>query len=139
MSLVFQRSRLALAGLTAAVAFAVAAFTPVAVTAAELTGAWSGGGSVSLASGAKEKARCRANYSKAGGASYVMSATCATASAKVAQTAQLRKSGANSYSGKFFNPEYGVTGSIRVTVNGKRQSVYLSGDAGSAAFSLRKM
>jgi uncharacterized protein (DUF2147 family) len=127
---------------TALLALATAAgllAVPVAASAADLSGAWSGGGAVSLANGAKEKARCRANYKKAGGAAYVMSATCATPSAKVAQTAQLRKSGANSYAGTFYNPEYGVTGSIRVTVNGNRQSVYLSGDAGSAAFSLRKL
>lgn len=110
-----------------------------AAAAGELAGKWSGGGSVMLASGAREKARCRASYTRAGAKSYVMSATCATPSAKVSQTAQLRKTGANSYAGTFFNPEYGITGRIRISVSGARQSVILSGDAGRAAFSLKKL
>ncbi len=121
-----------------ALAAGILSFTPAVVLAGDLSGAWSGGGSVSLASGAKEKARCRANYGSAG-SGYAMTATCATSSIKVSQTAKLRKAGANSYAGTFYNAEYGITGKIRVTVNGNRQSVYLSGDAGSAAFSLRKL
>lgn len=112
---------------------------PASADPADLSGAWSGGGSVSFASGAKERASCRAKYSKAGGSSYSMTATCATASAKVAQTANLKKTGANSYSGSFQNPEYGVTGSIHIIVNGRSQSVSLSSDAGKASFRLSKL
>jgi uncharacterized protein (DUF2147 family) len=115
----------------------IAMSVSASAAAADLVGTWSGGGSVSLANGAQEKARCRAHYTRIG-KSYAMSATCATSSIKVSQTAQLRKAGANSYSGTFFNPEYGITGRIRVTVSGTRQSVFLSGDAGRAAFSLRR-
>ena len=46
------------------------------------TGSWSGGGWVAFASGTKESACCRAYYSRAGGTSYRLSATYATASAK---------------------------------------------------------
>ncbi len=106
--------------------------------AASLAGTWSGSGAISLASGQKEKARCRAQYSPAGGSGFAMSATCATQSAKVEQTARLKKVGANSYVGKFYNAEYGVSGSIRVTLNGNRQSVWLSGVAGTASFSLSR-
>jgi hypothetical protein len=134
------RSALAsVAALAAFVGASLALVVPAASNAADLSGAWSGGGSIQLASGAKEKARCRARYSRSGGSTYTMSATCATPSAKVAQTAKLRKAGANSYAGQFYNAEYGITGSIRVTLNGNRQTVYLSGDAGSAAFSLKRM
>lgn len=105
----------------------------------DLSGAWSGGGSVSFATGNREKARCRANFSKAGGAGYSMSATCATASGKVSQAASLTKTGANSYSGNFHNSEYNVSGTIRIRVNGSSQSVSLTSDSGSASFSLRKL
>ena len=48
-----------------------------------LAGSWSGGGWVSFASGNKERARCHAHYSRAGGSSYELSASCATASSHV--------------------------------------------------------
>ena len=65
-----------------------------------------------------------------------MSAVCATASARVAQTAVVTRSGGNSYSGQFFNAEYGVSGSISITVSGNRMSASLSGGGGSAQFNL---
>ena len=68
-----------------------------------------------------------------------MSASCATSSAKVDQTAQLTKVGANSYVGSFFNQQYNTGGSIRITVSGRTGSVSLSGEAGRAFFSLRKL
>jgi hypothetical protein len=68
-----------------------------------------------------------------------MSATCATASAKVDQSATLYRSGANSYTGSFFNKQYNTGGSIRITVSGRTQKVRLSGEAGTAFFSLRKL
>ena len=104
-----------------------------------LVGSWSGSGSIAFASGSKERARCRAHFAKTGASSYVMSATCATASAKVDQSATLYRSGANSYTGSFFNEQYNTGGSIRITVSGRTQSVRLSGEAGTAFFSLRKL
>jgi hypothetical protein len=68
-----------------------------------------------------------------------MSATCATASAKVDQSATLTRVGANSYVGSFFNEQYNTGGSIRITVSGGRQNIRLSGEAGTAMFSLRKL
>lgn len=106
---------------------------------ASLTGSWSGNGSISFSSGSKERARCRAHFAKTGASSYAMSATCATPSAKVDQSATLYRSGANSYTGSFFNQQYNTGGSIRITVSGRTQSVHLSGEAGSAIFKLRKL
>lgn len=104
---------------------------------AGLAGSWSGGGWVSFASGSKEKARCHARYT-GGGASYTVSATCATASGKASQTAQVFKVSGSSYKGSFFNSDYNVRGTIRVTVHGKSQSVSLSGDGTSAQLSLSR-
>lgn len=106
---------------------------------AELAGSWAGGGSLALASGTKERASCRARYSKIGASSYAMSASCATASARVDQTATLRKTGANSYAGSFFNAQYNTGGAISVYVNGGSQSVSISGQAGSGHFNLRRL
>jgi hypothetical protein len=111
---------------------------PVKAAAAELAGSWSGSGNVTLSSGAREKARCRASFVPAGGRTFAMSATCATASAKVTQTAILSQNTPNRFGGTFYNPEFGVTGRIRVIVNGNRQTVYLSGSAGHATFNMRR-
>lgn len=127
---------LAAAALLAAAAVTVA--PAHAAVAAELAGSWSGAGTVTLSNGAREKARCRATYTPAGGRTYAMSATCATASAKVSQTAILSRNTSNRFGGTFYNPEFGVTGRIRIIVSGKRQTVHLSGSAGRATFSLSR-
>jgi hypothetical protein len=132
-------SKLTIALAVGAFSGAVAMATPVLADSTDLSGNWSGGGSVNYNTGSKEKARCRAQFSKIGSTSYSMNATCATASGKVSQSATLRKTGSNSYAGSFRNPEYNVTGSINVRINGKSQSVSMSSDSGSANFNLSKL
>ena len=106
--------------------------------AAGLEGSWSGGGSVSFASGARERARCRAHYRRAGANSYTVNATCATASGRAQQTATLRRVGENQYSGSFYNSEYAISGVIHVVVRGATQTVRLFSDSGSAIFNLTR-
>ena len=84
------------------------------------------------------KAASRLFCRRASGASYTVTATCATPSGRATQTATLRQVGGNTYQGQFHNSEYDVSGTIFVTVSGNRQSVRLSGDTGSAAFELRR-
>ena len=103
-----------------------------------LEGTWSGGGSVSFASGSREQARCRAHYSRASKNSYRVNATCATASGKAAQTATVHKIGENKYSGNFHNPDYDITGTISVIVNGNSQSVRLTSSSGWAHIRLSR-
>jgi hypothetical protein len=98
-----------------------------------LDGAWSGGGSVKFPSGAKEAARCRANFKKRGSESYQVTARCASPSGKVEQSALLTYVGSNQYSGSFFNTEYKVDGTITVTVSGNSQNVSITTPAGSSA------
>ena len=83
-SAAFAKSLAALAVFAAAVASSPARADMVA-----LDGSWSGGGSVTFPSGAKESARCRANFKKRGAESYLVSARCASASGKVEQSALL--------------------------------------------------
>ena len=110
-----------------------------AAQAADLAGSWSGSGSIMLPSGARENARCNVSYSKSGGAGgYTAFATCATKSARVTQSAKLRRVGGNAYEGSFYNNEYNVSGSMSVTVSGASQSVYLSGGGGEASFRLSR-
>ncbi len=103
-----------------------------------LEGSWSGGGSVVFPSGAKEQARCRAQYRRAGSSSYSLNATCATPSGRAAQTATLRRVSDNKYQGNFYNSEYGISGVIHVIVSGSSQTVRLISDSGSALFRLSR-
>jgi hypothetical protein len=134
------KSRSFAAGLAALVGMAVAVAdpTPGAAQAANLEGSWNGGGNVQFSSGKSERARCRASFSKRGANSYDMSAVCASASGRASQTAQLTRTGANRYSGNFQNSEYGVTGSISVSVNGNSLNASLSGGGGSASLNLNR-
>jgi hypothetical protein len=109
-----------------------------AAQSAGLEGSWSGSGSVAFASGQRERAQCRAQYRRASANAYMLTATCATPSGRATQTAILRQVGGNTYRGQFRNAEYDVSGTISVTVNGNRQSVRLTGDAGTGAFELRR-
>ena len=103
-----------------------------------LAGSWSGGGWVSFASGNKERARCNAHYSRAGGSSYELSASCATASGKASQTATVHQTGPNRYGGSFHNAEYNVSGTIHIVVQGNSQSVSLHGESASGSLTLSR-
>jgi hypothetical protein len=108
------------------------------LTVASLEGSWSGGGTVSFASGAREQARCRARFSRAGKDSYTVNATCATASGRAAQTARVRQVGNNRYSGSFYNSEYAISGVIDIVVHGSSQTVRLIGDSASGVLNLSR-
>ena len=112
--------RFALACLTA---FGALILLPESSNAQNLEGSWSGGGSVSMASGAREHARCRARYSRRSNDGYVVNAVCATPSIRAVQTASLHKIGDNRFRGTFYNREYGISGTIFVIVRGNTQSV----------------
>ena len=104
-----------------------------------LEGSWSGGGEVAFAAtGSRERARCRAHYTRRSKDSYSMNATCATASGKAAQTATVHRVGENRYRGNFHNPDYDISGTIFVVVNGNSQSVRLTSSSGSALFRLSR-
>ena len=124
------------AALASALSVSTVSFAEARGEGGSIAGSWSGGGIVSYASGQRERARCHASYS-GGGGSVMMSGSCATPSGSVFQSARLRRVGANSYAGSFFNSQYNTSGSIHVTVHGNTQSVSLRSSAGSASLTLR--
>jgi hypothetical protein len=115
-------------------------FLPASASAeqATLEGSWSGAGKVTLTSGAVETARCRASFRKKAGNVYGMSAVCATPSTRVAQSAELARVGGNRFSGDFYNPEYGISGTITIVVRGNRLSASLSGGGAHASLALSR-
>jgi hypothetical protein len=104
---------------------------------ASLEGSWSGG-VVSFASGARERARCRAHYSLRSSTTYALTATCATPSGRATQNASVRQVGGNSYQGSFYNSQYNVAGTIHIVVRGNSQSVELNSGARSASLHLSR-
>lgn len=112
--------------------------SPSSAQSRALEGTWSGGGRIVFPSGETERARCRASFRRQGGNSYGMSATCATASVRVHQNAEITRVSDNRYRGEFYNEEHGISGSIRITISGNRLSAALSGGGGSADFSLSR-
>ena len=124
--------------LTVMVGAAVLEPAPATAQQAGLEGAWSGGGSVRFPSGETERARCRANFSRRGSGSFSMSAVCATASLRVQQTALVAQTGPNRYVGNFVNDEYGISGSIQITLKGKSLNASLAGGGGSATMSMSR-
>jgi hypothetical protein len=114
-----------------------AAFTaPPARSETNIAGSWSGGGIVRYSDGHSERTRCRATFSQSG-PRVSLQAHCATPSGSVEQSASLRRVGANSYAGSFFNPQFNVSGSIHITVHGNTQTVSLRSASGSASLTLR--
>lgn len=102
-----------------------------------LAGSWSGGGSVRYAD-TREKARCRASYSRISGTLYRMTGSCATASGRVDQTATVNRVGNNEWAGSFHNKQYNVSGSIHITLRGDSQTVHLSGSGGNGSFRMQR-
>jgi hypothetical protein len=136
--------RAAVFALGAALTLTLSGFPPVNAqdpkksSVAGLEGSWSGGGTVSFASGT-EQVRCRARFRRAGEHSYTVNAICATASGRAAQTAKVRQlSNNNRYSGSFYNSEYAISGVIDIVVHGSSQTVRLTSDAGSGILNLSR-
>ncbi len=112
-----------------------AAFLAPQAKAEGIGGSWSGGGVVVYSDGHREHARCRAHYSQSG--RYVsLNGVCATPSGSAEQTANLHQTGPNTYAGSFVNSQFGIEGSIHVSVHGNSQSVSLRGGGGSASLTL---
>ena len=131
------RRSLALASTLAAACIALAP-GPAAAQQATLQGSWSGSGTVRYSSGATESARCNARFSQRSGDNFSMNAVCASASGRVVQTGELSRVSATRFVGEFNNPQYGITGSITISVRGSSLTASLSGGGGSAQFNLSR-
>ena len=132
------RQRRTLVRSLAIAACVLAASPPAIAEPASLEGTWSGTGTVILPSGDRERARCRATFHRRSSSRFGMNAVCATSSTRIVQSAELARTSANRFAGEFYNPEYSISGSIAITVNGNRLSAALAGGGGSAHFHLAR-
>lgn len=105
--------------------------------AAPLAGSWSGGGTVTLKNGQRERVRCRVSY-RPSGRTVAVTATCSHAGGRTTQKGRVSRRGKNVYGGFFRNAQYAVSGSVTVKVRGSQQTVTATSTQGRIYLSLRK-
>jgi hypothetical protein len=125
-------------GLMLLMVVVAAAAAPASSQQASLDGTWNGGGTVILPTGDRERARCRATFKTRSATRVDMSAVCSTASTRVAQSGELTRTSANRFSGELYNPDYAMSGSIVIIVQGGRLTASVSGGGGMAHFTLTR-
>lgn len=103
-----------------------------------LAGSWSGGGTVTLNDGGREKVRCRIRYSKSTGKTYLMDATCSHSNGTINQSGRVVQISGNRFSGRLYSDHYDVSGKITISVNGSKQTLSLSSAKGSGSITLSK-
>ncbi|HMN36786.1 MAG TPA: hypothetical protein PKD49_03620 [Hyphomicrobium sp.] len=109
-----------------------------AARAETLSGTWSGSGYVLPKDGQRESVRCRVTYTPQGEKVVAVVAACASASVTIRQTGSLSKVSDSRYIGDFHNPEYDISGRVRVTVSGGTQKVTFSSVRGGGSMTLRR-
>jgi hypothetical protein len=102
---------------------------------AGLAGTWSGGGSVTLDDGSKERIRCRATYAPAG-ATMAMTLTCASDAYKFALSANVEDRG-GAIAGSWSEASRNVSGSLEGRGGGGNFEIVASAAGFNANISLR--
>ena len=101
-----------------------------------LSGAWNGSGSVTLASGAVERIRCRATYEVApSGSTFTQDLRCASDSYNFTLRASVLRSG-DTVSGTWTETTRNVNGGISGRVSGSQIQATIQGPGFSASLSM---
>lgn len=103
-----------------------------------IDGEWRGSGTVQITNGGRERVTCRVRYDRQSSGVYGFDAVCSSPSVRVLQRGVVSSASAVSYVGTATNPEYNVSGRIRIVVRGNKQTVTVRADQGSGTISLRK-
>jgi hypothetical protein len=111
---------------------------PPSASAASLEGTWSGRGTVNPKDGPREAVRCRVTYRKESPKVFGVSATCATTSVKIRQTGKLLKVNERRYVGDFYNPDYDVSGRVRVILRGSSHTLSFTSARGRGSLTMRR-
>ena len=105
-----------------------AAFDPALAAPATIAGLWSGSGTISHRGNA-DAVRCRARFTKVGGASFEVSSQCTTDTGRYDVSGRVNASGGNRYSG--WVETNGERGSVVIIKSGNRLSVTVTSRRGS--------
>lgn len=109
-----------------------------AVSAEELTGNWSGEGTVTQKEGPTEKVRCRISYRRESDKVFGVDARCASTSKKVSQTGELLQVNDVTFVGDFSSKQYDISGRVRVVLDGTTQTVTFKSPRGEGQVTLTK-
>jgi hypothetical protein len=112
-----------------------ASLTPAVAAPATIEGSWRGTGTVSHR-GDADAVRCRARFTKVGGASFEVSSQCTTDTGRYDVSGRVNASGGNRYSG--WVETNGERGSVVIIKSGNRLSVTVTSRRGSGRLSLSK-
>jgi hypothetical protein len=122
--------------LAAALALSQSAGTAAAGPFSGMAGSWSGGGLVSLASGSRERLRCRASNSvDSGGDNINLSIRCASDSYKIDLSGYIKNSN-GSLSGQWSETNYNSAGSLTGRASGNHINAHAVGNTFSALISM---
>ncbi|WP_027583773.1 hypothetical protein [Bradyrhizobium sp. Ai1a-2] len=152
----FSARRLTFAAAFALATFAVSPSHAQSGPFAGMAGTWSGGGSVTLDDGSRERIRCRATY-RVGGVNMAMTLTCASDAYKFNLQADVVAQG-GAITGNWTEGSRGISGSLQgrggggnfqvaanaagfnanlsMRTSGNKQSVSISADSGFRAASI---
>ncbi len=108
------------------------------VSAASLSGTWSGGGYVKPSGGKRERVKCRVTYRKQSSKVFSVSAVCASKSNKIRQSGEVLKVSSTRYVGDFYNSDFDISGRVRVKISGSRQTVSFKSSSGHGSMTLSK-
>jgi len=110
----------------------------VGANAASVEGSWSGSGTVRLKTGQVEPIRCRIKYEASTGRTFVMTVNCAHANGTFKQSGRIVKKSSSRYTGSLYSKDYGVSGNITISVNGRSQTLSAKSAKGTARIKLNK-
>ncbi len=103
---------------------------------AGMAGSWSGGGNITMANGAQEQLRCRANYQVGGGGSQMqLSLRCASDGYNFNLVGDVESDG-RAVSGSWSETTRNASGTVSGRVSGERIQVVARGDSFTAGLSL---
>ncbi len=115
--------------------------TASVASAASIIGSWAGRGSVTLIpSGQVEPVSCRVSYEKGDdkGRTFVLRATCATTAGTFVQTGRVVKLSSSKYSGSLYSDQYAVSGKVKISISGSRQTILVSSKTARGVLNLSR-
>ena len=112
-----------------------AAIAPAPAAPATLQGSWSGSGTITHRR-SSDAVRCRARFTKVGGASFEINSQCTTDTGRYDVSGRVNASGGNRYSG--WVETSGERGGVVIVQTGNRLSVTVTSRRGSGRLSLAR-
>jgi hypothetical protein len=120
------------------VLLSVAFIAPLHADPTPLEGTWRGSGTMQQMDDPPQKLTCRIKYSRETAKVFRVVAKCVTISSTINQTGQLLKVNPGVYVGEFHVAAYGLSGRIRVVIDGATQTMSFKSSRAKGTVTLTK-